>query len=117
MTKLETEKKLEIVENAVLDHKAEDIETLDLREQTIMTDYFVVASGTSNVHIKGIVDGVLDKMRDQGQRPDRIEGYTEAKWVLVDFGDIILHVFAHEEREFYDLETLWRATAERLTVG
>lgn len=116
MTKLETEKRFEIIHNAVIDQKAVDVEALDLREMTLIADYFIVASGTSNIHIRSIVDKVVEKMKEQGQRADRVEGYTEAKWVLVDYGDVVLHVFAPEEREFYDLESLWRATEERLAA-
>ena len=115
--KLETAKKLEIVREAIDERKAENVEVLDLTDRTLIADYFVVASGTSNVHIKGIADGVIKKMREHKVHADRVEGYTQAKWVLVDYGDVVVHVFATEEREFYDLETLWRATAERLTVG
>jgi len=116
MAKLETEKKLDIVRNTVIDQKAVDVEVLDLRGMTLIADYFVVASGTSNIHIRSIVDKVIEKMKEQGQRADRVEGYTEAKWVLVDYGDVVLHVFAPEEREFYGLESLWRATEERLAA-
>ena len=115
--KLDTRKKLEIVRNAAADRKAEDIEVIDLREKTLVADYFVVATGTSNIHIRSVVDGVMEKMKEQGQRADRIEGYPEARWVLVDYGDVVLHVFAREEREFYDLESLWRAAAERRAAG
>ncbi|MEN6371597.1 MAG: ribosome silencing factor [Armatimonadota bacterium] len=116
MTNLETDKRLEIVRNAVIDQKAENVEVIDLRDRTIIADYFVLASGTSNVHIRSIVDKTLERMKEQGQRADRVEGYSEAKWVLVDYGDVVLHVFAPEEREFYDLESLWRATEERLAA-
>ncbi|HOP80057.1 MAG TPA: ribosome silencing factor [Armatimonadota bacterium] len=98
------------------DRKAENVEVLDLRDKTIMADYFVLASGNSNIHIKSIVDGTIEKLKKEKERAERIEGYAEAKWILVDYGDIVLHVFAPEEREFYDLESLWRATAERLTA-
>ena len=112
MTKLDTDRRLQIVKDAIDERKAENVEVIDLRDRTLIADYFVLASGTSNVHIKSVVDGVIEKMKKQGQKADRIEGYTEAKWVLVDYGDVVLHVFAPEEREFYDLESLWRATAE-----
>jgi len=116
MKKLDTEKKLKIVRNALIDRKAEDVQVLDLRNRTLIADYFVVATGTSGVHIRSVVDGVIEKMKGQGERADRVEGYAEANWVLVDYGDVVLHVFAPEEREFYDLESLWRATAERLAA-
>jgi ribosome-associated protein len=114
MTKLDTESKLEIIQKAIDDIKAEDVSIIDLRDKTIMMDYFVLATGTSNVHIRSIVDKILEKMKAQGERADRIEGYAEGQWVLVDYGDIVVHVFAQEIREFYDLESLWQATTERL---
>jgi ribosome-associated protein len=114
MAKLDTDQKLEIVREAALDNKAENIDVLNLGGKTIVADYFVVVSGTSGAHIRSIVDNVLEKMKKQGERADRVEGYPEARWVLVDYGDVVLHVFAPEERAFYDLESLWRATAERL---
>lgn len=116
MARLQTDKRLEIVTGALVDRKAEAVDVLDLRGRTIIADYFVLASGSSNIHIRSIVDGVIQKMKKRGQRADRVEGYGEARWVLVDFGDVVLHVFAPEEREFYDLEALWRATEERLTA-
>jgi ribosome-associated protein len=116
MTKLDSDKRLQIVQEAVEERKAENVEVLDLRERTLIADYFILASGTSNMHIKSVVDGVIEKMKKKGQRADRVEGYTEAKWVLVDYGDVVLHVFAPEEREFYDLESLWRATAKGRAV-
>lgn len=112
MTKPDTDQKLSIVKEAVDARKAENMEVLDLRGRTLVADYFILASGTSNVHIKAVADGVIEKMKEHGLRADRVEGYAEAKWVLVDYGDVVLHVFAQEEREFYDLESLWRATEE-----
>jgi len=112
--KLSTEEKLNAVKSALGEKKAEDIEEIDLKGRTIIADYFVVASGTSNIHIRSIADGVVEKMKKKGVRPDRIEGYQEAKWVLVDYGDVIVHIFAVEECSFYDIESLWRAAAESL---
>ena len=114
---LDTEKKLEIVSEAIDERKAENIEVIDLRERTLIGDYFVIATGTSNVHIRAIADNVIKKMREHKIHSDRVEGYKEAKWILVDYGDVIVHVFAAEEREFYDLETLWKATAEKIAAG
>lgn len=113
MTAIDTETKLETLKNAVEDRKAEGIDVLDLRGRTLVADYFVIASGTSNIHIRAIVDNVREKMKTKGVRAERVEGYNEARWVLVDYGDVVLHVFAPEEREFYDLESLWRAIEEQ----
>src|SRR3990170_4213843 len=98
MEKLDTDRKLEIVRDAVTDRKAENVDVLDLREKSIIADYFVLASGTSNIHIRAIVEGVIEKMKKHGERADRVEGYLEARWVLLDYGDVVVHVFAPEER-------------------
>ena len=105
---LTTEEKLKLVIEAATEKKAEDITTLDLQGRTLIADYFVVCSGGSNIHIRAIVDGIRDKFADNGMKKPRVEGYTEAKWTLVDAGDIVAHVFAKDEREFYDIESIWR---------
>lgn len=112
--KIDTDRKLEIVQTLLAAKKAEDVEVIDLRERTLIADYFVVCSGTSNTHIKAIADGLLSDGRDEGLKKDRVEGYAQGRWVLVDYGDIVVHIFAREEREFYDIESLWQATAVKL---
>lgn len=90
--------------------RAEDIVVLDLRDLTLVTDYFVICTGGSRVQIRAIVDGVHEAMVDHapraGARPLR-EGDAEAQWVLLDFGDVVVHVFGPEARAFYRLERLW----------
>lgn len=94
--------------------KAENVEVVDLTERTIIADYFVVCSGTSNTHIKAITDGLLVDGKQRGLRKEHVEGYSQAKWVLVDYGDVVVHIFAPEEREYYDIESLWQRTVARL---
>ena len=86
--------------------KALDITVLDVRDQTILTDYFIIVTGTSNTHIQSIAGNVLDVLRDNGIRA-RSEGHADSFWVVLDYGDAILHVQSEETREFYDLERLW----------
>ena len=113
MAKIGTEDKLKLVTEAIDERKGENTEVIDLRDRTLIADYFVITSGTSNVHIRAIVDGISRKIKEKRlKRPD-VEGYSEARWVLVDFGDIVVHIFAPEEREFYDIESLWKQTEER----
>ena len=88
------------------DIKALDITILDVRDQTILTDYFIIATGTSNTHIQSIARNVLDVLRDNGIRA-RSEGAADSFWVVLDYGDAIVHVQSEEPREFYDLERLW----------
>jgi ribosome-associated protein len=90
------------------DKKAEDIVILDVREVSSVTDYFVLASGTSEPHLRAIVDEITDKLRDQFHvRPRAIDGTFQAAWVVLDFFDVIVHVMRTDVRRRYDLETLW----------
>ncbi len=88
--------------------KAEDIVILDVRELSSVTDFFVIASGTSEPHLRAIVDEVTDKLQaDQGLRPRAVDGTFQAAWVVLDYFDVIVHVMRQDMRERYDLETLW----------
>ncbi|MGQ9454307.1 MAG: ribosome silencing factor [Armatimonadota bacterium] len=111
---IETQTKLQIVQEILREKKAENIEVIDVSKRTLIADYFVIASGTSNTHIKAIADGLTIDGKQRGLKKDRIEGYKEARWVLVDYGDIVVHIFAPEERAYYDIESLWQETAAKL---
>ena len=88
--------------------KAEDIVILDVREVSSVTDYFVIAAGTSEPHLRAIVDEIVDELKeDCDLRPNAIEGTAHAAWVVLDYFDVIVHVMRHDVREKYDLETLW----------
>lgn len=88
--------------------KAIDVDVIDVSELTNIADWFVLASGTSGIHVKSLVDEVEEALsRKLGIEPKRIEGYPTAKWVLMDYGDVIVHVFHYEAREFYSLESLY----------
>ena len=89
------------------DRKAKEIETIDITGRTAEADYFVICSGTSNTHVKAIADEVEFKLKEAGIPIKHIEGYDTATWILLDFGDIVCHVFREEERQFYNLERLW----------
>lgn len=93
---------------AAADRKAEEIIALDVSERLVLTDVFLVASGSSERQVKSIVDAVMDAMLTAGAKPVRREGVSEARWVLLDFGDIVVHVQHAEDREFYALERLWK---------
>jgi ribosome-associated protein len=97
--------------------KAEDIVILDVRKLSSVTDFFVVASGTSEPHLRAIIDEVTDKLReDHGLRPRAVDGSTHAAWVVMDYFDVIVHVMRADARERYDLESLW-GDAPRLRPG
>src|SRR3954454_22557817 len=88
--------------------KAEDIVILEVREVSSVTDYFVIASGTSEPHLRAIVDEIRDKLRDDYDlRPRAVDGMLHTTWVVLDFFDVIVHVMRSDVRERYDLETLW----------
>ncbi|MBL8298640.1 MAG: ribosome silencing factor [Rhodanobacteraceae bacterium] len=95
------------VHNALEGLKAKDITELDVRGKTSIADYIVVASGTSTRHVKSIADEVIKFAKKAGSPPLGVEGQREAEWVLVDLGDIIVHIMLPRVREFYGLERLW----------
>ena len=96
---------------ALEDLKARDIVTLDVRGLTGVTDFMVICSGTSSRHVKSLANNVAVEVKKHGQRAQGIEGAQAADWVLVDFGDVVVHVMSPEARDFYDLERLWSAPA------
>jgi ribosome-associated protein len=88
--------------------KADDIAILDVRELSSVTDYFVIASGSSEPHLRAIVDEITDKLReDFALRPKAVDGTLQAAWIVLDYFDVIVHVMRHDVRDRYDLETLW----------
>lgn len=96
------------------DLKARHVVILDLRGLTDATDFFVIASGTSDAHVRGIADSVMDKMGRQGVRTHHVEGLTTGRWVLLDYVDFVIHLFHPETRSFYQLERLWGDAPELL---
>lgn len=92
---------------AALDHKAIDLVILEVKKLSSFTDYFVICSGTSDRQVQAIAAHIEEKLRAQGLRPLGVEGMREAHWVLLDYGDVVVHVFLGPMREFYDLERLW----------
>jgi ribosome-associated protein len=91
------------------DAKAEDVITIDLTGKSTLADTMIVASGRSNRHVNAIADQVMEEMKKQGQHNLRVEGIPQCDWVVVDAGDILLHIFRPEVRSFYNLEKLWSA--------
>ena len=87
--------------------KGESVVLLDLRKLTIVTDFFMICGSQSAVGVKAIAQEILHRFRKEGISPTHVEGLTEGAWVLADFGDLIVHVFHEQVREFYDLEALW----------
>ena len=90
-----------------LDKKAEGVVIIDLRKLNAPTDYFVICSGTSDRQVKAIADNVVEGAEGKGHRAWHVEGYAAKKWILIDYVDVVVHVFNDETRKFYSLETLW----------
>lgn len=101
-----TEKAQHIAE-AADEMKAENIETIDVRQKTSVADFFVICSGTSDRHVQSIADRVSEEMTKLKAKPIREDAQSHA-WVLQDYGDVVLHVMREEQRQFFDLETLWK---------
>jgi ribosome-associated protein len=90
------------------DKKAFDLVLLDVSEVASFTEYFLIATGTNPKQVQAISDEVVERLKKDGRRPARVEGYRGAEWVLLDYGDFVFHVFEEKARRFYDLERLWR---------
>jgi ribosome-associated protein len=93
---------------AAAEKKAIDTVVLDLREIASFTDYFVIASGTNERQVQAISDSVVETLKQAGSPVIRVEGYKTAEWILLDYGDFVMHIFGDKARKFYDLERLWR---------
>lgn len=102
--------------NAIAEKKGEDIIALDLSGLLVVTDVFLVASGTSTRHVKSLVDDAEEALRTIDRKPIRREGTDYGEWVLLDYGDLVIHVFDRETRDYYELERLW-ADAPRIEVA
>jgi ribosome-associated protein len=110
-----TERSLDLAKTAAAaadDKLATTITGIDVSEQLALTDVFVIVSASTDRQVGAIVDEVEDKLRDKGAKPVRREGERDGRWVLIDFGDIVVHVQHDEEREFYELERLWKDCPE-----
>ena len=108
---------VELAAQAALGKKASDVVILDLRRFGIFTDFFLLASGTNQKQILAIADAIRDCLREHKLRPKHLEGYPRQEWVLLDYGDFVVHVFTPQTRAFYDLERLWAEAARREVAG
>lgn len=100
--------------HVIEDMKGQDIEALDVRGMTDITDSMIIASGTSNRHVKAVADRVVEVLRDSGVKPLGVEGEQQGEWILLDFGDVVVHVMHPDSRRFYELEKLWNKELETL---
>jgi len=104
----ESRKMALIAVEALEDKKGNDITIIDISEISVLADYFIIAGGSNRNQIQAMSDSVEEALGRAGYLPKQIEGYQSAGWILLDFKDIIIHVFSKEDREFYDLERVWR---------
>ena len=108
---MKSDKLADLIVDALDDMKGQKIVKLDVRDMTPVTDYMIVASGTSNRHVQALVDNVAEKAKAAGHRPIGIEGEDGGEWVLLDLEDALVHVMLPKVREFYNLEKLWSLSA------
>ena len=109
---MNSEQLCDLVTDALEEVKAQDVAKLDVRNLTAVTDYMIVASGTSNRHVKALADAVAEKARIAGHKPVGIEGAEGSEWVLLDLQDALVHVMLPRVRQFYNLEKLWSLSAD-----
>lgn len=96
-----------IAVEALEEKKAEDVKVIEISNISVIADYFIIANGTNSSQVQALVDGVEDSLGKQGYLPKRIEGTKSSNWILMDYGDVIIHVFSKDDRLFYDLERIW----------
>lgn len=115
MEGLSAEEKAALTSRVAADKKAMEVVVLDMRDASSITDYFLICSGGSERQVQAIVDAIDEQLTQLGIQALGVEGYREGRWILMDYGDVIVHVFSQETREFYDLERLW-ANAPKIDV-
>lgn len=104
---MNTSSKIKTIVKAIDSKRGEDIKAIRISDLTIISDYFIIANGNSSTQVKAIADEVEFKMKEAGVSPIRIEGYQSANWIVLDFSDVVVHIFYKETRAFYNLERLW----------
>ena len=115
MDNISQNEKLSTIVKALDSKRAEDIRIIEIGDLTIVADYFVIANGTSTTHTKTLAEEVEYQLSQNGVEPNRTEGYNGSSWVILDYGDIVVHVFYKETRDYYQLERLW-ADGEKIDI-
>lgn len=111
-TPMQTEALADLAETALDDLRAVDVRRIDVRDRTSITDIIVIASGTSERHVRSLADRVVERAKEAGVKPLGVEGERGGDWLLIDLGDVVVHVMSREKRDFYNLEKLWSMEAE-----
>ena len=104
---------IDVVRDAALDKKGEEFTAIDVGGRTILADTFVVVTGRSKIQTRAIADAVVEAVKSEGRSVSRVEGYADGAWILIDLGNVIVHVFTPEQRTFYNIERLWSEVANR----
>ena len=99
---------VKLIYKAMDDKKAEDIKILDIADISTIADYFIICSGSNSSQLEAIIDNITDTLGRAGYESKRTEGGRNSSWVLIDYGDVVVHIFSREDRLFYDLERIWR---------
>lgn len=99
---------VKIIYDALEDKKANDIKIIDIRNVSVIADYFIIADGSNHNQIQAMARNVEEEMGKQSVHPKQIEGFQSANWILMDYNDVIVHIFSSEDRLFYDIERIWR---------
>jgi ribosome-associated protein len=105
---MENKEIIKTVVNALQDKLGKELKVIKVGDLTVLADYFILASGNSNTQVKTLADEVEHKLSEKGVAPKRTEGYRGANWIVLDYIDMVVHIFHRETREFYDLERLWQ---------
>ena len=110
----DVEKNVESITNLIMEKKGEDIVVLDLRKITSVADFFIITTGNSGIHVKAIAEEIREKMKKENKTiPWHIEGLEAQKWILIDYVDIVVHIFDYDSRLYYSLEKLWEDAKSR----
>ncbi|MBQ6603896.1 MAG: ribosome silencing factor [Eubacterium sp.] len=104
----DSKKMASIAVNALEEKKANDVKIIDIEKISTLADYFIISSGSNRNQVQAMADAVEEDLGKAGFAPKHIEGYATANWILMDYGDIVIHIFDEENRVFYDLERIWR---------
>lgn len=105
---IDSKQMVKLAVQAIEDKKGEEIRVIDIQSVSVMADYFIIAHGNNSNQVQAMVDAVEQALGKEGAIPKQIEGYRSGGWILMDYGDVIVHAFAKDERLFYDLERIWR---------
>ena len=103
-----SKKMVKLAYQALEEKKGEDITVIEIKDISIIADYFIIANGTNSSQVDALVNSVNQTLGKEGFEPKRIEGVRSASWILMDYGDVVVHVFSKEDRLFYNLERIWR---------